>query len=63
MAVRKIDVSTSGVPTGYARGQAIESLDWSAISTQLSETMLAVEAEKQAKRDEIEKNSKEIQSL
>ena len=60
MAVRKIDVSTSGVPTGYARGQAIESLDWSAISTQLTETMQAVEAEKQAKRDEIEKNSKEI---
>lgn len=60
MAVRKIDVSTSGVPTGYARGQAIESLDWSAISTQLTETMQAVDAEKQAKRDEIEKNSKEI---
>jgi hypothetical protein len=60
MAVRKIDVSATGVPTGYARGQALESLDWSAISDQLDETMQAVESEKQAKKDQIKKQSEEI---
>ena len=60
MAVRKIDVSATGVPTGYAKGQALESLDWSAISDQLDETMQAVESEKQAKKDQIKKQSEEI---
>ena len=60
MAVRKIDVSATGVPTGYKRGTALETLDWSAISDKLDKEIQAVEQDRENKRTEIKKNSDEM---
>jgi len=61
MAVRKIDVS-GNAPTGYARGKAVESLDWSAISNKLDTTMQAVQTEKELQRNKIKEESEAIQT-
>ena len=60
MAVRKIDVSATGAPTGYKRGTALETLDWSAISDKLDKEIQAVEQDRENKRTEIKKNSDEM---
>ena len=60
MAVRKIDVSGANAPTGYKRGTALETTDWSAISNKLDKEMQAVATDRENKRTEIKKNSDEM---
>ncbi len=60
MAVRKIDVSGANAPTGYKRGTALETTDWSAISNKLDKEMQAVATDRESKRTEIKKNSDEM---
>ena len=59
MAVRKIDVS-GNAPTGYAEGKAVEHVNWDTINTQFQEQMQQIEADREAKRNEIDANSREI---